>query len=536
MSLKTRKSSAHLIISSAQLGVSEDIVKVMAKAAEYYGAKVYHLGATITEQEFKSLDKNVKGLASVTLEIGSVDHGDDEASSARAEKRLERLESRKDFLESEIKTIRGTERERLQILTDHFGSITAVVAPDMHSDEIASADNVTVIEGGLELSKYMYLSAVQPSGERVTGSPITANAMSYLQHHGKHSWIVAHPVPAIETLEKPGLNQAHKFYTVGSLQHIINPRHSRQFFRVAHMPCAIMVLVDEETGEYHAKQMHIDYQKGKNRPMILDDGMVIFGDKIVESSAADKGSISTDDHAPHQHPGTLGALRAMNTLHRPGILINNGDAGEFGSVSHWIEDKPLVREGLRLVDDLLSVRMLLDAQANVDTIKTKVLIDSNHHEWVTQYVEKNPALEGSFDWPTLAEKMFPDWEVFIRTSGENRIFRFGDMLIRHGDKEPNLRKAEKMSGGKYLCGHYHRYNVYRRAVRMGCGAGLGPNFIGNQVTCWISQIGSLTKNQGVAAVNPKIILHDDRRKVSKFAYRNGIYEAPYYYLKKLHKS
>ena len=90
MSLKTRKSSAHLIISSAQLGVSEDIVKVMAKAAEYYGAKVYHLGATITEQEFKSLDKNVKGLASVTLEIGSVDHGDDEASSARAEKRLER--------------------------------------------------------------------------------------------------------------------------------------------------------------------------------------------------------------------------------------------------------------------------------------------------------------------------------------------------------------------------------------------------------------------------------------------------------------
>lgn len=524
--MKQRKSKPYLIISSAHLGVAEDIVKVFAQVAKFYKAEVYHLGATITEKEMKQLLRLDKKTHEIQARIQMAEYSETKG----AENRIEKLEYQLDDIKRDIKTLEQVERERVQTLVDHFGTVNFVTTENQHTNSLGTTKGVIILDEQVQLSKYMCLSALQPSGDRTVIRPVTTNAKSFFKRNGKSSWVSAHPVPSIETTSKPGLNEAHKYYTVGALKHITAPTHSREFFQVAHMPCALLILMDIETEEYHAKQIHIDYTPTRSgaRPIVLDDGLVFSTLGYKEVGSNDKGTHSTDDHAPYHHRGTLASLRALNVLHKPAWLINGGDAADFTSVCRHTKEQPGARENLRLRDDLASLRHLLDAQANVKTIKHKILIDSNHHEWVSNFVEENPALKGAYDWQTLAEELFPDWEVFIRTSGNNRIFMFGDYIIRHGDQE-NLRQGENMSPwGKYMCGHHHSYNAFRRAVSTGCGCGLGPKYIQNRVTSWISQVTSLTKYKGVAAVNPKIVLHDEKEKVSRFAYRDKIYEVEYY--------
>jgi len=526
--MKQRKCKQYLILSSAHLGVSEDIIKVYAQVAKFYRAEVYHLGATISEKDAKSVIKCQRAAVTLTSEIDML------AGRKKSERRVALLEARLETVEAVEQSIVHDERSKISSLVDRFGKINLVLAPGLHTPEIRTMKGVTAIDEALMLSKYMSLSAVQPSGDRTVSRPVTTNAKGVYKRTGKTSWISAHPVPSIETTSKPGLNEAHKYYTVGALKHVSMPQHSRDFHRIAHMPCAIMVLIDEN-GEYHAKQLYIDYEpmRGNYRPIVLDDGMVFSGEGMREVGSDDKATYSTDDHAPHQHAGTLASLRMLNTLHKPGTLINGGDAADFTSVCRHTKNVPGAREGLRLCDDLAALRRLLDAQANVSSIKRKILIDSNHHEWPAIFVDENPSLKGTFDWDTLSRTHYPDWTVMTRDSGENVIYMFGDYVIRHGDQE-NLREGEGMSPqGKYMCGHHHRYNVYRRAVMVGCGAGLGPAYVANRVTSWISQVTSLTKYKGVAAVNPKIVLHDHKNRISRFAYRDRVYEVDFYDLHKV---
>jgi hypothetical protein len=200
--------------------------------------------------------------------------------------------------------------------------------------------------------------------------------------------------------------------------------------------------------------------------------------------------------------------------------------GSFESVSHWLEGKPGDSEGLRLSDDLVALRRLMDALSNTKSIKRKVLIDSNHHEWLSEFVAKNHVLKGMVDWPTLARDMFPDWEVIIREAGDNNVFKFGDLTIRHGDKDQGAKG--KFRYVKYLCGHFHRFVTWRRSIGLGCGAKLGPKYTGNDVNAWQSQIATITRHNGVTAVAPKIILHDKAKKTSRFAYRDKIFEVDEY--------
>jgi hypothetical protein len=146
---------------------------------------------------------------------------------------------------------------------------------------------------------------------------------------------------------------------------------------------------------------------------------------------------------------------------------------------------------------------------------------------------KNPCLIGMLDWTTLKNTKFPDWDLMIRTPGENKIYFFGDFMIRHGDRDSGAKKAEHITkNGKYLCGHFHKFITYRRAVQLGCGAKLGPGYIGNEVNAWQSQIATLTKYLGIAAISPKVVLHDKTRDVSRVSFRDMICEVPFYHIAK----
>lgn len=525
--MKIRKSEAYLVISSVYLGADQDILNIYKQVAKFYKAQVIHLGPTASTKEINLHKKLSKDIAGIEQRLDYLEG----PNQVRAESALE-------MRKSQLGEIEALEEDRIAGLIDTFGKMQFVTTPDLCLNQnFTKAYNQKAehIHHGLELSKYLFLSPIPPSGERTTRSPITAISLDFLKSLGR-SWIVPHPVPIVECFPRPGLNEAHSYYTAGALKHSERPTSTRDQYKFAHMPCAVLVILDKANGEFHPKQLHIDYLVGKNsptethsEPVVLDDGLVFSEKGWKEVGSPDKACLGTDAHVPYTHAGWLGALRAINAKHKPETFIDNGDAGDFDPISHHNEHKPGERENKRLIDTLRGLRSYYDAATSCPSIKNKISIDSNHHEWVTDFVMKNPSLIGMLDWATLATDWFSDWKVLIRQAGEPEIYKFGDMVVRHGDVDGGVRKADK-TFGKYVCGHYHRYAAYRRAVMVGCGAKLGPRYISGQINAWQNQVATMTKFKEVAAINAKVVLHDNALKVSRVAYRNEILEVDFYEL------
>lgn len=492
--MKVRRSKCYLVIGSAHLGVDLDILQAFGAIAEVYEAEVIHLGQ-ITDKSDIDTYHSLQGRS-----------------------------GKKHTAEALLKE----EARLVQKFIDTFGKVTFVVNPGQ-SISIPRVKGVTIVEHEMTLGKHLSLSAVAPTGDKVTASPISKRSRNYYKSRGS-SWILPHPTPSVESFPREGLNQAWNYYTTGSLKSPEKPSTASDMYQSFNLPCAVFVIVDSENQEFHARPLHVDYIRSdvshRIEPMIIDDGVIFSRHQIYEASPEDRACHSTDDHTPYNHLGVLAATIAQNRLHEPVIFINGGDASDMEPVSRHTKDTPLARENLRIREALQDLRNLLDAQTTAKSIQLKVLVDSNHHEWLSGFISENPCLNGWLDWRTLSKEMFADWDLFLRSAGEDKTFKFGDLSCRHGDKE-QLQTAQEIFG-KYLGGHYHRYRVIGRAFSVGPGCRLGPKYLQNSVTAWQNQITSLTKYKGVAACAPKTVLHDEVRKKSRFCYQSSIYEVDFY--------
>jgi hypothetical protein len=298
------------------------------------------------------------------------------------------------------------------------------------------------------------------------------------------------------------------------------------------------VSVDEENGEFHAQRLRIKLIRSevshKLAPHIIYDGMVFdaSGD-VIYLESKDRGLHQTDAHGPHEHMGVISACRNLNTVYKPSIFVDGGDTIDFSSVSRHTKHSPGAREGLRLIEDLSSGVRLLNAVCNSEEfpwVKEKILLDSNHAEWVTNFVEENPALKGFCDWQTLANTFFSGWDVFIRTGGADKFYKFGDLTIKHADKEHTVAKAQDVYDN-YLGGHHHSFQELGDALFAGPACGLGPKYLQNSATSWQNQLTTLSKYKNITCKHPKTILHSEDENKSRFCYQGCIYEVKFHIYK-----
>lgn len=516
-----RKSSSHLIISSVHLGYDEDILDVFANVAGYFKSKVYHIGPTVTEKEAKDYLRFSKELANVNQQLNEIEP---------ETKRYYSLEEKLSALDSECEDLISKEQDRIGALMDTFKGITFVTNNHMTLGEIPAPRRH---DGELALGKYLTLRPVMPSSVKNITKPVNRNASNVMKA-GK-SWVIPHPVPTTNSAPRPGLNESRNYFSVGALRRAeVMPERTQEQFQVAHMPAAVFVVIDEENGEFHANHMYVDFDTKTKKPIILFDGWIFTATSVFQAKSSDKAAMWTDAHTPHQHPGVLGCMIKINAMHEPETFIDGGDSADFESVSRHTRDKPGLRENLRVINDLNSLKLMLTKATDVPSIKKRVLIDSNHHEWLTGFVEGNPALIGILDWKTVAKQYLPAWDVTIRDAGENQVYQFGDLTIRHGDKDGGAKRAETIfENGKYICGHFHTLSTYRRAAQMGCAAKLGPKYTGNQVNAWQNQVATITRHLGVTSYAIKSVLHDKTQQKSRVMYLGQIFEVPHEFLELL---
>ena len=518
--MKTRKSTSYLIISSSHLGISEDILKVFGNVATKFGALTYHIGELEHQTEIKDLNKIERKITSIQSKIERFGENTNPDTEDKATEDLsDAVADRGKIIDSVI--------SRVASLKQAFkNKITFLIPSDCKLAEELSGYDIELEYDEVVISKYLMLSSMQPVSDVSTIRPANRNAIQALKQYGnKYSWIVPHPVPAVLSYPRPGLNNAHNYYTTGSLRHVERPKSRKTAYMASHAPSAILVVVDSENGEFHAVPLHVDYVEkngySKSHPMVLYDGLCFTTSGVSEVSSSGRAVFMTDEHEPYNHPGVLGAVRTLTEIFQPETFINGGDSSDFTAFSHHEMDKPGNMEGIRVSDMLKGMKAILDAQTECPSIKTRVLIDSNHAEWISQFIAQFPQFKGFLDWETISRDYLPLWDVIIRNKFD-RPYKFGDYSIRHGDTDKISGSESMFDHGKFMCGHFHRNESVRRQVMVGCGCLLNPPYLKGKITSWQTQVTSLTCVNGITAVAPKIVLHSDDGASSRFLFRNRI--------------
>lgn len=577
MIMKKRSTKNYIVIGTAHLGMDKAVLKVINVAAKHYNAQVVHVGPLAnvdeinmwrrrenkirvwenqskvkaeeyTEEkqwEIKELDVDIKDLESVY-------EYETESDAEKADNKLESLRKKREALEQKIevnwenvqKTRETIEEEmynleyiqqsRIDAIKDILGDNAWFVCNDELKIPNSDINPKNYFDKRLMLGKHLFVTAVPANGDKVAGQPITDRTFRMLSGM-KSSNIIPHMTPNTRPFARPGLNQAYNFFTTGSLQFHDYPKKITDAYKSAAKPSCILVSVDQENGEFHQQRLRIKLIRSevshKHTPHIIHDGLVFDASgQIIELDSKDKGLHETDMHCSHEHMGVVSACRSLNTIHKPSVFIDGGDHIDFGSVSRHTKHSPGARENLRLIDDISAGAKMFDAVCNDEEfpwVKKKVLLDSNHAEWVTNFVDENPSLKGFCDWQTLANTFFTGWDVFIRTGGADKFFTFGDLIVKHADKEGTVAKAQDVYGN-YLGGHHHSFQELGDAVFAGPGCGLGPKYLQNSATSWQNQLTTLTKYKGVTCKHPKTILHSEDEKKSRFCYQGVIYEVKFH--------
>jgi hypothetical protein len=329
--------------------------------------------------------------------------------------------------------------------------------------------------------------------------------------------------------KKEGVNCAYQFATTGSLIPPERCKRVSDIWKQILKPSFIFVGIDAKSEEFHCQRVrvksHRDESLHRQVPHIAFDGLVFKGDlkKPIEAQSGDKACYITDIHAPHHAENVLLCFKELIKLHSPEVVLDGGDTADFASVSRHTEALPGARENLRLTDDLQAMWNVLDGfKKAAPSVKTVKVLDSNHAEWLTLFVQKNPALKGLLDWETLAKGFFKEFDLVVRKGNVGAIW-FGDLAIRHGDQENSLMDAH-LSYRNYVAGHFHAYQELGDAVRVGCAAKLDPGYLRGNNTAWQWHITTFTKFKGITDKHPRIVLSNKTGNRSTFMYRGHIYE------------
>lgn len=168
------------------------------------------------------------------------------------------------------------------------------------------------------------------------------------------------------------------------------------------------------------------------------------------------------------HKVPLHDTRALNALlkfaadFRPDTFIWGGDALDCGAISHHNAKKPGATEGMKLAQDAADGRRaFIEPVEKIVGSKGKlVYMNGNHEQWIEDFTDKYPALEGILDTASILK--LDRWEVIP----QGGIYRLGKLCFVHGDGIKGGENVAKTAVINYeesiRFGHFHTYQAFTK--------------------------------------------------------------------------
>lgn len=147
---------------------------------------------------------------------------------------------------------------------------------------------------------------------------------------------------------------------------------------------------------------------------------------------------------------------------KPHISIMGGDGLDCGAASHWNSNKPRLTEGLRLEKDADDYRREVLKPLEDATLKDLHYLMGNHEDWVEQFVDTNPSVEGLVSVDKMLGLSASGWDVHEQGS----VINVGKLHFMHGDTVRSstypARYAVDTYGRSICFGHFHSPQSYTK--------------------------------------------------------------------------
>lgn len=147
---------------------------------------------------------------------------------------------------------------------------------------------------------------------------------------------------------------------------------------------------------------------------------------------------------------------------KPDVVYLLGDFADCCSLSHWNLQKRRKMEGKRHKAEVALVDKEL--QFLEKHCKKIVWIEGNHENWVEQYLDKNPEIEGLVEYPELLRLK----ERGIKWVPWNTLHKVGHLYLTHGMyvNEYHAKKHLDVLGCNICYCHTHKSQTHTKNIVM----------------------------------------------------------------------
>ncbi len=166
---------------------------------------------------------------------------------------------------------------------------------------------------------------------------------------------------------------------------------------------------------------------------------------------------------PLHDPKAWGAALKFLQEFKPQDFFFGGDILDCGAISHHNKHKPRKTEGFRLLRDAEEcVKEIIEPiESILPRDGRKVFITGNHCDWLNDFIDENPTLEGMVDLRKLLH-LGSKWDLIPQGGG----VQHGKLYFCHGDTITGGEHVAKSAVVNYerniRFGHHHTYQVYTK--------------------------------------------------------------------------
>ena len=213
-----------------------------------------------------------------------------------------------------------------------------------------------------------------------------------------------------------------------------------------------------------------------------------------------KTILMPDIHHPHCDRRTMDVLNEFIFDYDPDELVYMGDQVSLDCISFWNRNKPLLKEGQRLMKDFNDFdKDILQVHENLTRkdIRRTFMI-GNHEYRIDTYVERNPELEDFIDIVRHLELHDRGYNVVPF----NRVHKVGKLNVIHGYYW-NMLHAKKTVDefqGNVVYAHVHNPQMYTKispvdetgyhmATSLPCLCNIKPDYKKNAPNHWVNGFG-----------------------------------------------
>ena len=200
-----------------------------------------------------------------------------------------------------------------------------------------------------------------------------------------------------------------------------------------------------------------------------------------------------DLHYPLHDVASLSAVESFMVDFRPTHTVWLGDQLQMDSVSHWLKDKRGALEGQRLLADYAGFNQILDRHVSLVPDAKVILFLGNHEDWVRQYIDVHPEVEGMLE----VERGLRLRERGFTVVPHRQTYRIGKLWYIHGDfvNDYHAKKMATVYHRNLIYGHTHDIQSYTisspldiqdkvMAQSIGCLCNVNPHYMQGKPNRW----------------------------------------------------